>query len=177
MVASFLSVLFSASFFFLLLSFFFNLMKTLSQVSKALVYFSHRLLSIGEYIFQVFFLKCMSCYSVYLSKASVDARTVLPTSIILIVYRTFRYVPESCNGKHLSTLPRQLRNFPDSSLMPKCLWIFTCTGSTLISHVSGLYLIRNIVLEAVCRNSSTPRKQSHGLASATLLLLAFPCEN
>ena len=55
LVASFSSVLFSASFFFLLLSvFLFNLTKTLSVESACL--FSHPLSSIGEYIFQVLFL-------------------------------------------------------------------------------------------------------------------------
>ena len=40
------------------LSFFFYLMKTLS-VKIARLYFSHRLLSIGEHIFQVLFLTCL----------------------------------------------------------------------------------------------------------------------
>ena len=53
LVASFLSVLFSASFFFLLFS---SLTWKRHQVSKALVHFSHCLSSIGDYIFKVLFL-------------------------------------------------------------------------------------------------------------------------
>ena len=52
LVASFSSVPFSASFFLLLLSILFFLSDSLL--------FSHRLLSIGQYIFQVLFLACLT---------------------------------------------------------------------------------------------------------------------
>ena len=53
------SVLFSSSFFFLLLSVFLLLPDEDTSVERARLYFSHRLSSIGEYIFQVLFLMCL----------------------------------------------------------------------------------------------------------------------